>query len=288
MRDLNYELKTLCQRNCDGSYATRYARERILTLIANQLHELGFRDLRAQSLKPKHVEALVERWKREGLSAGTIKNRMTELRWWAEKVAKQGVIAKGNDHYGIARRHYVTNLSQARELTAEDLAKVTDPYTQFSLKLQAAFGLRREESIKIRPAWADAGERLVLMDSWTKGGREREIPIITPEQRALLEAAKRFAGSGSLIPRKLSYRQQLNRFKSQCKQAGIRRVHGHRHFYAQLRYQQLTGYPCPARGGPTSKQLTPEQKELDRAARMTLTAELGHGRAQVTATYLGR
>ena len=222
MRDLNYELKQLCLRNRDGSYATQYARERILTLIANQLHEMGFRDMQATSLKPKHVEALVERWKAEGLSAGTIKNRMTELRWWAEKIAKQNVIARDNDHYGIAKRQYVTNVSQARELTAGDLAKVTDPYTALSLKLQAAFGLRREESIKIRPQWADRGDRLVLMASWTKGGREREIPIRNAEQRQVLDDAKGFAGRGSLIPKRMTYVEQLNRFKAQCGQAGIR------------------------------------------------------------------
>lgn len=288
MRDLNYELKKLCQRNSDGSYATRYARERILTQVANQLHEMGFRNLQATSLKPKHVEALVERWKAEGLSAGTIKNRMMELRWWAEKIAKQNVIARYNDHYGIAKRQYVTNVSQARELTATELAKVTDPYTQLSLKLQAAFGLRREESIKIRPEWADRGDRLVLMDSWTKGGREREIPINTPEQRALLDAAKAFARSGSLIPKDRNYVGQLNRFKDQCAKAGIQHVHGHRHQYAQVRYQQLTGWACPAKGGPTSRELTPDQKHIDRAARLTITTELGHGRTQVTAIYLGR
>jgi hypothetical protein len=32
IRDLNYELKHLCLRNRDGSYATQYARERILLL----------------------------------------------------------------------------------------------------------------------------------------------------------------------------------------------------------------------------------------------------------------
>ncbi len=288
MRDLNYELKKLCLRNSDGSYATQYARERNLTMIANQLHEMGFRDLQAKSLKPKHVQALVERWKAEALSPGTIKNRMTELRWWAEKITKQNVIAKDNDQYGIAKRQYVTNVSQARELTTEDLAKVTDPYTQLSLKLQAAFGLRREESIKVRPQWADRDDRLVLMASWTKGGREREIPISTPEQRALLDTAKRFAGRGSLILKGMSYVGQLNRFKAQCAQAGIRHVHGHRHYYAQVRYKQLTGWACPAGGGPTSKQLTPEQIRIDRDARMTITHELGHGRAQVTAIYLAR
>jgi integrase len=213
---------------------------------------------------------------------------MTELRWWAEKITKQGVIAKGNDNYGIAKRQYVTNVSQARELTDEDLAKITDPYTHISLRMQPAFGLRREESIKMRPGLADRGDRLFLLDAWTKGGREREIPITTPEQRALLDAAKALAGSGSLIPKQMTYVEQLNRFKSQCAQAGIRHVHGHRHDYAQTRYEQLTGWACPAKGGLTSRQLTPEQKSIDREARMTITCELGHVRTQVTAIYLGR
>ena len=43
MRDLNYQLKQLCQRNRDGSYATRTDRERILSLVGTQLHELGYR-----------------------------------------------------------------------------------------------------------------------------------------------------------------------------------------------------------------------------------------------------
>ena len=35
MQEINYELKQLCQRNRDGSFATRANRERILDLIAN-------------------------------------------------------------------------------------------------------------------------------------------------------------------------------------------------------------------------------------------------------------
>ena len=288
MRDLNFELKQLCRRNRDGSYATQDARERILTMIANQLHELGFRDMQAGSLKPKHVEALVERWKTKPLSVGTIKNRMTELRWWAEKIGKQNVIARDNDHYGISHRSYVTNVSQSRELSIGELAKITDAYTALSLKLQAAFGLRREESIKIRPEWADGGDRLLLKASWTKGGRARDIPIGNAYQRQVLDEAKKLAGAGSLIPAALTYVQQLQRFKAQCMAAGIQHVHGHRHWYAQERYRELTGSPCPAQGGPTSKQLTAEQKVIDREARLTISAELGHSREQVTAIYLGR
>ena len=49
MRDLNYELKQLCRRNRDGSYATQRDRERVLDLVANQLHDLGYRHLAAAS-----------------------------------------------------------------------------------------------------------------------------------------------------------------------------------------------------------------------------------------------
>jgi site-specific recombinase XerC len=127
MQNLNYELKQLCGRNRDGSFATQSDRERILTLVANQLRQMGFVNMGVQSLKPKHVQNLVERWASEGLSTGTLKNRMSELRWWAEKIGKANLVAKSNDVYGIADRHYVTNVSKARELTAGDLAKFTDP-----------------------------------------------------------------------------------------------------------------------------------------------------------------
>jgi site-specific recombinase XerC len=288
MRNLNYELKQLCHRNRDGSYATQADRARMLDLIANQLHELGYKDMRATSLKPKHVEALAERWKAESLSPGTMKNRMSVVRWWSEKIGKQNVVARNNDQYGIPDRQHITNVSKGRELTAGDLEKVSDPYTALSLKLQAEFGLRRAESIKIRPAWADRGDRLVLKPSWAKGGRERTIPIRTDRQRAVLDEAKAFAGKGSLIPADMRYVDQLQRFKHQCSMAGIHHVHGHRHAYAQARYKELTGWNAPAAGGPRSRELTPAQKEIDHAARLTISEELGHSRTQVVGIYVGK
>jgi len=287
MRNLNYELKEMCRRNRDGSYATQRDREWVLDQMANQLREMGFGQMAANSVKPKHVLALVERWKMEGLAIGTIKNRMTELRWWAEKIGKQNVIARSNKNYGIANRQYVTNVSKARELTGGDLSKVTDPYTRLSLKLQAAFGLRRAESIKIQPGWADRGGKLVLKSSWTKGGREREIPIRNEEQRQVLNEAKAFAGRGSLIPADKSYVEQLRRFEYQCDKAGMHQLHGHRHQYAQTRYRELTGWAAPAAGGPRSRELTPAQKAIDHDVRLEISRELGHDRPQISSVYLG-
>ena len=288
MRNLAFQFKNMCDRNKNGSHSSQASRRRLCSMIAKHLEQLGFRNLEIGSLKPKHVEALVAHWKEEQLAIGTIKNLMTAVRFWAEHVGKENVVKRSNRDYGIGDRTFVTNVSKATVVTDGQLARVTDPYTQMSLRLEREFGLRREESIKIRPTWADCGDRLRLKDSWTKGGKYREMPITTQAQRTALDAAKALAGKGSLIPTGMCYKDQVERFKAQCAHAGIERVHGQRHRYVQQRYEALTGWKAPACGGPSSKQLTPEQKARDRAARLAISQEIGHEREAVTAIYLGR
>jgi len=248
MDDLTYTLRQLCLRNRDGSHATQADRQRSLSLAARQLREAGFRQMRAISLKGKHVEALLQRWQAEGLSAGTIKNRMAHLRWWAEKVGKAGILPTNNTRLGIPDRRYVTNESKAKEL-GDGLDRISDPHVRMSLRLQAAFGLRREESIKFQPRYADRGDHIAIKGSWAKGGRDRTVPITTPEQRAVLDDAHRLAGSGSLIPTHKTYIQQRHAYDGQCKAAGLSNMHGLRHRYAQMRYEAQTGWKAPAAGG---------------------------------------
>ena len=288
MRDLNYQLKQLCRHCREGSHATQAKRERMLTLIANQLHELGYRGMCARSLKPKHIEALIQNWREQELSIGTIKNRMAVIRWWTNKVDKRNVVARSNEYYGIPDRRFVTNESKAKTVTQEQLGKVRDEHVRMSLELQQAFGLRREEAMKIRPCIADQGEYLFLQASWTKGGRERIVPIRTEQQREVLDRAHRLAGRGSLIPANRNYVQQMRAYEGNTRRAGLHHMHGLRHAYAQERYQELTGWVCPAAGGPVAIELTPEQRERDHEARLTISLELGHEREQVTAAYLGR
>lgn len=288
LRDLNYQLKQMRRRNRDGGYATQSKREQLLTLIANQLHEMGYRHMSVHSLRPKHVEALVRRWLAEGLSAETMKKRMTAIRWWARKVNRESVVARSNDFYGIPNRRFVTNVSKARTVEAAELSRVRDPRVRMSLMLQQAFGLRREEAIKFMPGFADRGDHIVLRGSWTKGGKTRTIPVVDGEQRAVLEQAHRLAGRGSMIPSAKNFHQQLKLYEKQTQRAGLTRMHGLRHAYAQRRYETLAGWPPPAAGGPVAGELTPAQREIDREARQTISRELGHERLQIVSVYCGK
>ena len=83
------------------------------------------------------------------------------------------------------------------------------------------------------------------------------------------------------------YRDQLNRFKAQTAQAGIDRVHGLRHHYAGA-LRRPDGLESVGGGWPTAKQLSAEQKVIDRQARLTISRELGLQLEQITAVYLGR
>ena len=287
MRDLNHQLKQLCRRNRDGSHATQRDRERMLSLVADQLHALGFRGMSSRSLKPKHVEALLKHWRRQDLSVGTLKNRIATLRWWAQKVDRQNVIARSNAHYGIPERNLSGNGSKAKTVDQTDLEKVRDPHVRMSLELQRAFGLRREEAIKFAPSYADKGDHLMLKASWTKGGKARAIPVRTPDQREVLDRAHRLAGGGSLIPSDRNYRQQLRVYERHTANAGLSKLHGLRHQYAQDRYEDLTGWQAPAAGGPPARALGVEQRALDRQARLTISQELGHERAQIVRVYCG-
>ena len=286
MRQLNFDLKRLQERHREGGFVTRRDRSYALAQAANTLHDLGFRRLRAAGFRRKHVDALVREWRRQGLSTGTLKNRMAHLRWWARHVERPGVVGT-NALHGIGNRTYVTNRDKGRALDTDRLALVRDDHVRMSLRLQAAFGLRREEAIKFMPSYADRGGSIVLKAAWTKGGRAREIPIWNDGQRTVLDEARRLAGGGALIPGGRNYVAQRKAYEKQTAAAGLERMHCLRHRFAQSRYENLTGWKAPAAGGPRRRSLPPARRRLDTSARLAVSRELGHGRIDAASVYLG-
>lgn len=287
MKDLNFELSKLCRRNRDGSISTRRQRYSRLQVFADQLHDLGFRNMYITSLKHKHVVALVSYWQKNGLSAATIHNYMTAIRWWAEKVGRSRVMLPSNGDYGIPPRDFTLH-NRAQTLSEQDFLRIKDDYVRMSVRLQQAFGLRREESIKFRPNYADHGDSIHLKGSWTKGGRPREIPIVEAHQRELLIHISHVVGTGSLIPDHLMFKHQLGRYVNAVAKADLNNLHGLRHGYAQRRYQFLAGWPSPAAGGPKHNELTQIEREIDERVRLHVSRELGHNRIEITAVYLGK
>lgn len=259
--------------------------------MVRELHQGGYQVSNIKHLKPRHAEYLVKQWQAQGLSVGTIKNRLSQLRFVFKAIGKAHLFPKLNEDLGIEQRTYINPVSKA--IHAIDVSQFDNLLIRYSILLQQHFGLRREEAIKFIASQADKGNQITLQASWTKGGVERNIPIKTPEQRALLDEIEAFVGRGNaLIPEGKTYASQRNLYNFQVYQSGYRNLHGLRHAYAQRRYAELVneltqgrGWPSSQVGGKSQKEMTPEEREIDRQARLILSNELGHSREAITRIY---
>ncbi len=153
------------------------------------------------------------------------------------------------------------------------------------------FGLRSKEAslLDARAALQQAREHgHIHIDHGAKGGREREIELSHAERQiAVLERAAAAQADGrSLIPADRNWYQwqqgELRSIRDLVHQHTGEGLHGLRAAYACERYEDLTGTPAPVMGDGVTC-----DREIDRQARETIADELGHGRIDVTAEYLG-
>lgn len=295
MKQLEYDIVTICRRCKSGGAATQAQRKRNLLQIAVWL-TAKHPDLKSANLRSLHVQFVVnqictEKSTKSGevLGSGRQKNLLSSLRWLLERLGKSGLLPRSNDALGIPRRNYVPATTRAVAVEDGLIANLAQhcEFTAMSLLLTREFGLRIEEAHKFRPCEADCGTHVALRGSWCKGGVPRTIPIRTQSQRAALDEAARVAGNGSLIPSGLSYIKHARSARELLASVGVNRIHGARHQYAQTRFAELAGFPCPLLGGPTVDAMTVQERLANKAARLTVSKELGHGRVSVTNVYLG-
>lgn len=182
----------------------------------------------------------------------------------------------------LDRGAYSRAVEAVREQVSERAAAVVE--------LCRELGLRSKEAslLDARAALAEAKDRgAVTVDAGTKGGREREVPITSPAQvQALEKAAQAQGGDRSMIPAGeswASWREGALRDARELVQAATTGggLHDLRAAYACERYQELTGHAAPCAGGEIS------DRDRDAAARMAVAEELGHGRIDVVAEYVG-
>ena len=250
-------------------------------------------------LKGRHMQFMVSRWVRRGLSPGTIQVYLSYLRVFAGWIGKDGMVlpppAYVSDPVLVQRAHVATfdHSWSAHSIDCDFLIGQVgefDPFVGAQLAMCLAFGLRVKEAIMFQPCSAitEDGTSISLLRG-TKGGRVRLVPIETEAKRAALDLARRVAGTaiGHLGEPRRSLQQNRTRFYTVMARFGVTRrqlgvtAHGLRHQYANDRYTNLTGAASPVRGGERTG------SDVARAARLQVAEELGHAREKITAAYLG-
>lgn len=92
---------------------------------------------------------------------------------------------------------------------------------------------------------------------------------------------------GALIEPEKKYVDQMREYDRETIRVGLNKNHGLRHHFARQRYLELTGWKCPADGGPRRRELSPIDYERDTEVREQISRELGHERLKITYAYLG-
>ena len=268
--------------------------------------EAGIRDMRqieTDTLRD-YATHLIERLERGEISPATAQNALSAVNRVLE-------IARGDRavrldpvrEAGLPIRSGIATTDRAVSLSQHDHVLPALPERlAASLALQREFGLRFEEAAKMDAvrALTQAKNGTVRIEAGTKGGLARDLPITRPmTQRFVLANAAMLQGADrSLIPAHQTYREFRAEAYAELRSAGIR-SHGERHAYAQERYAALVGAPAPVaagiRHGAEHHRFLAARlgidvaaaRTLDQQARLQVAAELGHGRIDVTNTYLG-
>jgi integrase len=168
----------------------------------------------------------------------------------------------------------------------EEIA-LTDPNVAIQLKLQAAFGLRVEESFLLRPTEAVRDEQFLNVTHGTKGGRARVVPL--EFKTALLKEAAGLSNpfTGSTIPHGRTKKQWKERYYKVLKKHGVTQQgigvtsHGLRHQYLQQMYKRLTGVAAPIKRSEERV-----DRDVHRAAIQQVVQAAGHSRANKANAYL--
>jgi integrase len=152
--------------------------------------------------------------------------------------------------------------------------RARDPQLGDVAELQRVAGLRRQEAVQLRGQDIDPDRCTLTLRRGTKGGKVRQVQVDT-EHRGFLKGLKERADrrrDGHCFQGRGSLGKRLERAVDEaCKRLGVQDqgTHGFRRTFAQRRYCEY----CDLGLG-------------DRQARRQLARDLGHGRIEVTYSYV--
>ena len=301
-RDLGYAgRQALSEYYGGGHYATVATHgERFGEFAQWAKEEAGIRDLTrndAQDLIKRYAEHVGERVRQRELSVSYGQNLISSAQVTVRAMTGDTTLRVSPSEYVGARISVRTEAPGAIDRDRVDAAAETMRSAGVEraaavIELAREFGMReREASLGNLDRLYREAQKLgaVNIQEGTKGGRnaDRWVPVSERGREVLVRAlAARPDGSRNLVDRSETWARfrdsELRSGREHLRGAGIKGYHDARAAYACHRYEQLTGRAAPAVSGQR-----PTDRAADLAARQQISYELGHGRADVVASYVG-
>lgn len=290
-----------------ASERTQTLTKEVVYASIRRLHELGYKIQDPNNLGERHVLLLVKDWwHTKHKKIKTIQNDLSRLRVFCTKMGKPGMVGTVGKYLPDVDPHLLvvrTAAVQSKSWSAHGIDLVSkfqevderDWRLGLMLRLELAFGLRREEVIKCDPHTQDYGHYLQVFPGMGKGGRWRNIPILSDAQRTTLKFVQERAPKNrplgweySGFGKEVDLDKNIRRYENLMASLGFTKVdagitgHGLRAQFAE-NHCLLLGVLPPTLGGGQG-QMTPD----DLNSKKTRVAQaLGHNRNSIVAAYIG-
>lgn len=297
--------KALQARYAGGHYGTVAAHTKRWKLFCEWCKsKLGITEAHRNTVETldEYVEYLRQRLAANTLAVSTAHNRVSSVNQVLEALRgdREVRVDSPRKTLGVARTHVRTQAPKGGDrvaLVALSYALVEAGHA----RVTAIVGLARYGGLRLREAYMVDLPRLrrevkryneINVQDGTKGGRRgasapRKVPV-TPDLRAALDFASAVAGKNRNLIRpgeeSVDVENEVDVARPLLKAYGLKDIHSLRSVYACERYAELTGHPAPVYGGTLHR----ENPALDRQARERISYELGHGRIDVVAHYIGK
>jgi hypothetical protein len=290
----------LRDRYGDGNYGSRAAHEARWQQFSSYARSQNVNDARevTRDLIVEYGRALSVRVESAELSVRYAQNLLSTVNVVLESMRADRILHVSPAELVGNRKNVRTAAPagldrSAVERVVAQLADGNEQRVALVAALARDFGLRFREAslLDARRALNEAKVRgAVNITAGTKGGRGKKVDRWVPVSQRAMATLTRAVGiqcrSPNLIPGNLSFRQWRDHARhawmGAASQHGLHGFHDLRAAYACDRYGQLTGSAAPVVAGQRGV-----SKEEDTAARAVIAQELGHGRTDVLAAYVG-
>lgn len=288
-----------------ASGKTQRTHSEILRTCFNNLWKLNYRIANPSNLEGKHIAALCQYWYESGIANKTMQSRLSTLRIMCGWIGKPNLVKSLPEYLPDVGKAdlKVKTAAQKSKSWAENGVDLIDMFRKADaldirfgvmLRLELAFGLRRDEALSFKPNKSDFGSYISVYEA--KGGRMRNVPVHTEGQRNAVNIAKELCHSKleaigwaeTKRGKKAGIKQNEGRYNRCMQSIGITMKdsgvtgHGLRAQFAENAALHAKLIP-PTLGG-TGGQMAKGDLDVKRAQ---ISEQLGHSRISVTPAYYG-
>ncbi len=158
-------------------------REQAFTTFLNFVSK-GYNKRKISNINNKHIVAYVQMRLNDGIAIKTIKTELSSIRHYLYLAGARADIT--NEEMGLQNLPKTAKIGASTEEITRAI-NIAKPDIQNAIVLMANFGLRENEASSIVVGQLTDARDKKYLHIKGKGGRERDIPVETPEQMWALE-----------------------------------------------------------------------------------------------------